>query len=143
MAGLPSAIAGLFELVSTGALSALFAVFICVLAVAVTYLVVFVERGQRKITVNYAKRQVGNRVYQGQTSHLPLKLNMAGVMPAIFASALLAAPLTLAEFYPNAPSDRFGDSVMTLLKLRGRVELVPPGSLPNDGLVIEDQRTYD
>lgn len=99
VAGLPSAIAGLFELVSTGALSALFAVFICVLAVAVTYLVVFVERGQRKITVNYAKRQVGNRVYQGQTSHLPLKLNMAGVIPPIFASSIILLPATLTSWF--------------------------------------------
>jgi preprotein translocase subunit SecY len=98
-AGLPGAIGGLFELVRTGALSSLIALMICVLAIAVTYLVVFVERGQRKITVNYAKRQVGNRVYAGQTSHLPLKLNMAGVIPPIFASSIILLPATLSSWF--------------------------------------------
>ena len=98
-AGLPGAIGGLFELVRTGAMSSLIALFICVIAIAVTYLVVFVERGQRKITVNYAKRQVGNRVYAGQTSHLPLKLNMAGVIPPIFASSIILLPATLTSWF--------------------------------------------
>ena len=80
-AGLPSAIGGLFELVRTGAMAPLVAIFIVALVVLVTYFVVFVERGQRKILVNYARRQVGNKVYGGQSSHLPLKLNMAGVIP--------------------------------------------------------------
>lgn len=98
-AGLPGALGGLFELVRTGALSALVALFICVLAAGVTYVVVFVERAQRKITVNYAKRQVGNRVYQGQSSHLPLKLNMAGVIPPIFASSIILLPATLSSWF--------------------------------------------
>lgn len=98
-AGLPGALGGLFELVRTGALSALVALFICVLAAGVTYVVVFVERAQRKITVNYAKRQVGNRVYQGQSSHLPLKLNMAGVIPPIFASSIILLPAMLSSWF--------------------------------------------
>jgi preprotein translocase subunit SecY len=98
-AGMPGALAGLFELVRTGAMSSLVALLVCVLAVGVTYVVVFVERAQRKITVNYAKRQVGNKVYAGQTSHLPLKLNMAGVIPPIFASSIILLPATLTSWF--------------------------------------------
>lgn len=98
-AGMPGALAGLFELVRTGAMSSLVALLVCILAVAVTYVVVFVERAQRKITVNYAKRQVGNKVYAGQTSHLPLKLNMAGVIPPIFASSIILLPATLTSWF--------------------------------------------
>jgi preprotein translocase subunit SecY len=83
-AGLPSALGGLFELVRTGAMNPLISMLIIVVVALVTYFVVFVERGQRKILVNYARRQVGNKVYGGQSSHLPLKLNMAGVIPPIF-----------------------------------------------------------
>ena len=95
VAGLPGALAGLFELVRTGSMQAFSALIICVMVAAVTYLVVFVERGQRKILVNYAKRQVGNKVYGGQSSHLPLKLNMAGVIPPIFASSIIMLPATI------------------------------------------------
>ncbi|RZT91948.1 preprotein translocase subunit SecY [Rivibacter subsaxonicus] len=94
-AGLPSAIGGLFELIRTGAMSIIAALFIIAVVIAVTYFVVFVERGQRKILVNYAKRQVGNKVYGGQSSHLPLKINMAGVIPPIFASSIILLPATL------------------------------------------------
>jgi preprotein translocase subunit SecY len=99
VAGLPTAIGGLFELVRTGGLAPLAALFIIALIVAVTAFVVFVERGQRKITVNYAKRQVGNKVYGGQSSFLPLKLNMSGVIPPIFASSLILFPATLASWF--------------------------------------------
>jgi len=99
VAGLPSAIGGLFELVRTGGLAPLAAIFIIALIVAVTAFVVFVERGQRKITVNYAKRQVGNKIYGGQSSFLPLKLNMSGVIPPIFASSLILFPATLASWF--------------------------------------------
>ena len=99
VAGLPTAIGGLFELVRTGGLAPLAAIFIIALIVAVTAFVVFVERGQRKITVNYAKRQVGNKVYGGQSSFLPLKLNMSGVIPPIFASSLILFPATLASWF--------------------------------------------
>ena len=100
-AGLPAAVAGMGELVRTGSMNALVALLIVVLVVLVTAAVVFVERGQRKITVNYAKRQVGNRVYGGQTSHLPLKLNMAGVIPPIFASSIILFPATLAQWFTS------------------------------------------
>lgn len=98
-AGLPNAIGGLFELVRTGAMHPFTALVICVLVVVVTGLVVFVERGQRKILVNYAKRQVGNKVYGGQSSHLPLKLNMSGVIPPIFASSIILFPATLGQWF--------------------------------------------
>jgi len=98
-AGLPNAIGGLFELVRTGAMHPVTALFICVLVVLVTAAVVFVERGQRKILVNYAKRQVGNKVYGGQASHLPLKLNMSGVIPPIFASSIILFPATLGQWF--------------------------------------------
>jgi preprotein translocase subunit SecY len=86
VAGLPSAVAGTVELARTGELHILMLIVLFVLAIAVTGFVIFVERGQRRITVNYAKRQVGRKMYAGQSSHLPLKLNMAGVIPPIFAS---------------------------------------------------------
>lgn len=97
--GLPNAVGGLFELVRTGAMHPFTALFICILVVLVTGVVVFVERGQRKILVNYAKRQVGNKVYGGQSSHLPLKLNMAGVIPPIFASSIILFPATLGQWF--------------------------------------------
>ena len=99
VAGLPSAIGGLFELVRTGAMSIIACLFIIAVVIAVTYAVVFVERGQRKILVNYAKRQVGNKVYGGQSSHLPLKLNMSGVIPPIFASSIILLPATVVGWF--------------------------------------------
>ena len=101
-AGLPNAVGGLFELVRTGAMHPLSALFVMVLVVLVTALVVFVERGQRKILVNYAKRQVGNKVYGGQSSHLPLKLNMSGVIPPIFASSIILFPATVAGWFGHS-----------------------------------------
>ncbi len=98
-AGLPNALGGLFELVRTGAMHPLTSIVICFLVVVVTGFVVFVERGQRKILVNYAKRQVGNKVYGGQSSHLPLKLNMSGVIPPIFASSIILFPATAASWF--------------------------------------------
>ena len=99
VAGLPRAIYGTLDLVRTGAFSIPLALMIFVGVVLITYLVVFVERGQRKIVVNYAKRQVGNKIFGGQTSHLPLKLNMAGVIPPIFASSIILFPATLAGWF--------------------------------------------
>ena len=101
VAGLPSAIGGMGELIRTGSMSGFVSLVIIVLVLAVTAFVVFVERGQRKITVNYAKRQVGNRVYGGQTSHLPLKLNMSGVIPPIFASSIILFPATIAQWFTS------------------------------------------
>ena len=103
-AGLPSAIGGLLELASTRAMHPLTVLIICLLIPVVTAFVVFVERGQRKILVNYAKRQVGNKIYGGQSSHLPLKLNMSGVIPPIFASSIILFPATLAGWFGASES---------------------------------------
>ena len=107
VAGLPSAIGGLFELVRTGAMSIIVSLLIIALVILVTYGVVFVERGQRKILVNYAKRQVGNKVYGGQSSHLPLKLNMAGVIPPIFASSIILLPATVVGWFATGEGVRW------------------------------------
>ena len=103
-AGLPQAVAGTLELVRTGAMSIPVVLFIGVLVAGITAFVCFVERGQRKILVNYAKRQVGRKVYGGQSSHLPLKLNMAGVIPPIFASSIILFPATLAGWFGEGTS---------------------------------------
>jgi preprotein translocase subunit SecY len=102
VAGLPAAIGGTLELARTGQLHVLTVVVIMAIVAAVTAFVIFVEKGQRRITVNYAKRQVGNKLYAGQTTHLPLKLNMAGVIPPIFASSLILFPATLGSWFSNA-----------------------------------------
>ena len=104
VAGLPKAIGTTLELARTGAFSIPLVVFLFVMVVLVTALVVFVERGQRKITVNYAKRQVGNKVMGGQSTHLPLKLNMAGVIPPIFASSIILFPASLAGWFGSSES---------------------------------------
>ena len=114
-AGLPTAIGGLLELTRTGAMHPLTAIFICILVVLVTAFVVFVERGQRKILVNYAKRQVGNKIYGGQSSHLPLKLNMASVIPPIFASSIILFPATVAGWFGSSDSMRWLKDVAATL----------------------------
>ena len=98
VAGLPSAVAGTMELARTGELQWFTVLILFMLALAVTFFVVYVERGQRRITVNYAKRQQGNKLYQGGSSHLPLKVNMAGVIPPIFASSIILFPATLGSW---------------------------------------------
>ena len=98
VAGLPGAVGRTAEMVSTGEMQGPFALFLIIIVLAVTAFVVFVERAQRRIAVNYAKRQVGRRMFAGQTSHLPFKLNMSGVIPPIFASSLLLFPATIAGF---------------------------------------------
>ncbi len=103
-AGLPQSIGGLLELVRTGAMSIIIALLIVILVAGITYFVVFVERGQRKILVNYARRQVGNKVYGGQSSHLPLKLNMSGVIPPIFASSIILLPSTIVSWFSAGSS---------------------------------------
>ena len=115
VAGLPSALGGLFELIRTGSMSIIAALIIMALVVAVTYFVVFVERGQRKILVNYAKRQVGNKVYGGQSSHLPLKVNMAGVIPPIFASSIILLPATAVGWFATGESMRWLKDIAALL----------------------------
>jgi preprotein translocase subunit SecY len=115
-AGLPNAIGGLFELVRTGAMSIVVALFIIAVVAAVTFVVVFVERGQRKILVNYAKRQVGNKVYGGQSSHLPLKLNMSGVIPPIFASSIILLPATIVGWFATGEGLRGLKDIADLLR---------------------------
>ena len=114
-AGLPNAMGGLLELVRTGAMSSFIAIVIVAVVVLVTYFVVFVERGQRKILVNYARRQVGNKVYGGQSSHLPLKLNMAGVIPPIFASSIILLPATVVGWFSAGESMRWLKDIASTL----------------------------
>lgn len=104
-AGLPNAITGLIELVRTGAMTTLTALVICAIVVVVTFIVVFFESGQRRILINYAKRQVGNKLYGGQSSFLPMKVNMAGVIPPIFASSIILFPATIAGWFATGGED--------------------------------------
>ena len=117
-AGLPGAMAQFGTLVSGGSMSIFAGLLIVFLVVTVTYAVVFVERGQRKILVNYAKRQVGNKVYGGQSSHLPLKLNMSGVIPPIFASSIILLPATVVGWFATGDGMRW---------LRDVAAMVSPG----------------
>jgi len=111
-AGLPNAIGGLFELVRTGSMHALTAILICILVGLVTYAVVFIERGQRRIPIQYAKRVVGRRVQGGQASHLPLKVNVAGVIPPIFASSVMMFPATVSSVYSHPIFDSLSAAFM-------------------------------
>jgi preprotein translocase subunit SecY len=111
VAGLPNALAGMGTLIGNGSMPAFAAIIIAFVVLAVTALVVFVERGQRKITVNYAKRQVGNKVYGGVSSHLPLKLNMAGVIPPIFASSIILFPATLSQWFAGDADGTIGRAI--------------------------------
>ncbi|HAH68000.1 MAG TPA: preprotein translocase subunit SecY [Gammaproteobacteria bacterium] len=99
ISGLPSAIGGTLELANTGEISSALVLILLILVVAVTSFVVFVERGQRRIPVNYAKRQQGRRMMQGQSTHLPFKINMSGVIPPIFASSIILFPATIASWF--------------------------------------------
>ena len=104
VAGLPAAIGQSLEQARQGELNILVLLMILALAVSVIYMIVFIERGQRRITVNYAKRQQGRRMYQAQSSHLPLKVNMSGVIPAIFASSILLFPASIAQWFGSSGS---------------------------------------
>ncbi|KKC97965.1 preprotein translocase subunit SecY [Photobacterium sp. WH77] len=108
VAGLPPAIGQTVEQARQGELHVLLLLLIAVISFAVIYFVVFMERGQRRIVVNYAKRQQGRRVYAGQSTHLPLKINMAGVIPAIFASSIILFPGTLAQWFGGNGEGTFG-----------------------------------
>ncbi|MGH8372178.1 MAG: preprotein translocase subunit SecY [Gammaproteobacteria bacterium] len=112
ISGLPAAFGGTLDLVRTGQMNPLIAIVVLALVLGVTAFVVFVERGQRRITVNYAKRQQGRRMYAAQTSHLPLKLNMSGVIPPIFASSIILFPATIGNWFGQNPHfawlQRFG-----------------------------------
>ncbi len=154
ISGLPAAIGGTLEQVRTGEMNPAFAILLLLLIGAVTAFCVFVESGQRRIPVNYAKRQVGRRMYAGQTSHLPFKLNMSGVIPPIFASSLLLFPATLASFFGTgrdrqlaaerrrgarlgpaaAPADlRRADHLLLLLLYGAGVQLARDGGEPQEG----------
>ena len=111
VSGLPAAVLGMFEQISNGDMSALTAIAVALIVLGFTYFVVFVERGQRRITVNYARRQGGRSAYLNQSSFLPLKLNMAGVIPAIFASSIVMFPATAATWFSQ------GDSSSWMLKV--------------------------
>jgi preprotein translocase subunit SecY len=115
VAGLPSAVAGTVELSRTGELHLLAVFALFALAIVVTGFVVFVERGQRRITINYAKKQVGRKQYAGQSSHLPLKLNMAGVIPPIFASSLILFPSTIAGWFGQSEGMRWLQDISTMM----------------------------
>ncbi len=115
VAGLPRAVGATLELVRTGEMNLLTAFFLFALALAVTAFVVFVERGQRRITVNYARRQQGRKVYAAQSTHLPLKLNMAGVIPPIFASSIILFPATLGSWFGNSEGMRWLKDIATML----------------------------
>ena len=99
ISGLPSAIGGTLELANTGELSPAIVLILLMLVLAVTAIVVFIERGQRRLPVNYAKRQQGRKLYQSQSSHLPFKINMSGVIPPIFASSIILFPATIASWF--------------------------------------------
>lgn len=115
VAGLPAAIGGTLELARTGEIHTLLVLLLLALALVVTAFVVFVERGQRRITVNYAKRQVGRKMYAGQSSHLPLKLNMAGVIPPIFASSIILFPATLGGWFSGSEGLSWLQDISTML----------------------------
>ncbi|TIT93167.1 MAG: preprotein translocase subunit SecY, partial [Mesorhizobium sp.] len=115
VAGLPRAISGTLELGRTGALSTGLILAIIVLAIVVIALIVFFERAQRRLLIQYPKRQVGNRMFQGDTSHLPLKLNTSGVIPPIFASSLLLLPATIAGFSQTANMPAWASTILASL----------------------------
>ena len=114
LAGLPGAVGRTLEQVNTGEMAGPFAILLLGVIVVVTAFCVFVERAQRRIAVNYAKRQVGRRMYAGQTSHLPFKLNMSGVIPPIFASSLLLFPATIASFFATGSETSFAITLQTI-----------------------------
>ena len=107
VAGLPAAIGGTLDLVAQGAIGEAFALFLFLMAIAVTAIVIFAERAQRRITVNYARRQQGRKMYAAQSSHLPLKLNMSGVIPPIFASSIILFPATLLQWSSSSTGSFF------------------------------------
>ncbi len=115
VSGLPKAIGGTLELARTGEMNGGFIILLFLIAILVTALVVFVERGQRRILINYPKRQQGRKMYAGQTSFLPLKLNMAGVIPPIFASSIILFPATIAGWFGNSEGFTWLQDVATML----------------------------
>ncbi len=129
VAGLPGAVGNTAEAVSTGSMSGQFAAMLILVVLGVTYFVVFVERAQRRIPVNYAKRQVGRRMFAGQNSHLPFKLNMAGVIPPIFASSILLFPATIANFFGSSTSGKAGEILQKVANSLGVWPARAPGGV--------------
>jgi len=115
VSGLPKAVGGTLELARTGEMNGAFIILLFLLSISVTALVVFVERGQRRILINYPKRQQGRKLYGGQTSFLPLKLNMAGVIPPIFASSIILFPATIAGWFGNSDGFEWLQDIATML----------------------------
>ncbi len=115
VSGLPTAIGSTLELANTGELNPAFIILMFLIAIGVTALVVYVERGQRRIIINYPKRQQGRRMFAGQSSFLPLKLNMAGVIPPIFASSIILFPATIAGWFGNSQGFSWLQDISTLL----------------------------
>ena len=115
VSGLPKAIGGTLELARTGEMNGAFIILLFLLSISVTALVVFVERGQRRILINYPKRQQGRKLYGGQSSFLPLKLNMAGVIPPIFASSIILFPATIAGWFGNSEGFTWLQDIATML----------------------------
>jgi len=114
VAQMPAALGRTFEAVSSGEMNPLFTILLIGIVIGVTGFCVFMERAQRRITVNYAKRQVGRRMYAGQSSHLPFKLNMSGVIPPIFASSLLLFPATIASFFGTNPNSKLSEVLQNI-----------------------------
>jgi preprotein translocase subunit SecY len=119
IAGFPGAVGRTVESVNTGEMQGPFALLLILIVIGVTAFVVFVERAQRRIAVNYAKRQVGRRMYAGQSSHLPFKLNMSGVIPPIFASSLLLFPTTIASFFGTGNDSWLGGAMQNVAQALG------------------------
>ena len=111
---MPGAVGRTIESVSTGEMNPLFTILLIGIVIGVTGFCVFMERAQRRITVNYAKRQVGRRMYAGQSTHLPFKLNMSGVIPPIFASSLLLFPATIASFFGTNPNSKLSEVLQNI-----------------------------
>ncbi len=114
VAGVPGAIGQMMTSVSNGEMQPLFAIVLLAIVIGVTAFCVFVERAQRRIAVHYAKRQVGRKMYAGQSSHLPFKLNMSGVIPPIFASSLLLFPATISSFFATGNDSQFGFALQSI-----------------------------
>ncbi len=129
VAGLPSAVFGTLELARNGELSPLAVILVFVMVLLVTAFVVFVERGQRRITVNYARRQGGRQAYMNQSSYLPLKINMAGVIPPIFASSLIMFPATASSWFSQASEARWLQNLAAMLGPGEPLHLILYGAL--------------
>ena len=129
ISGLPSAIGGTLELANTGELSPAIVLILLMLVLAVTAIVVFIERGQRRLPVNYAKRQQGRKLYQSQSSHLPFKINMSGVIPPIFASSIILFPATIASWFGTSEGFDWMQNIAAKLTPGQPIYIILYGSL--------------